>query len=825
MRTITGLLFLLAVTILNAQQFIPDVETYRCGHAQSSHLTSLAKQQAAVSRTDTFDVLHYVINLEIIDLGQERIDGYCDLTFRIKKDGIDQIDLDLLALTVNNVQWSGSPLNYNHFGELLRIDLPAIMNIGDTATIRVSYGGEPVSDASWGGFYFTSNYAYNMGVGFDAEPHNFGRVWFPCVDNFVDRATYDFYITTSAGRKAFCNGLLIDSLKSQTTTQWHWRLEETVPTYLVNVAVADYTTTEWTYNGISKSYPVMLGAVQADSLPLMQSFVNLNDAIGSFENRYGPQPFSRVGFVLVPFQGGAMEHATNIAYPRFAANGNTAYETLMAHELAHHWWGDHVTCRTAEDMWLNEGWASYSEHIFTEYVYGQQAYKESIRQNHAEVLRRTHITDNGYRAVSGVPHEYTYSSTVYDKGADVAHTLRGYLGDTDFFDCLKQYQVTYAFKDASSEDFRDALSSCSDKDLTAFFDNWVFAEGFPHFSIDSFGVSAVGDRFDVTTYLRQRLKFAPNFYDAVPLQLTYYGANWEQESKTVNMYGGCGEYTIDLSFQPVYVAVDMEELISDATTDMYILIDDTGAYQFDNTYMQIDVDQLEEPALIRVEHNWIAPDPLRSTINGLHLSRERYYKVDGIFPNGFDATAIFTFNGTNSSSNGYLDNELLVTGIEDSLVLMYRRGPRTDWSPYPDYSIDAQGSSTNKQGRVIINGLVPGEYALAMLDANRADSAVSYPAQPCTVLNTSGIQLAETVFSVFPNPGRDSFTVQFSEMLTVPSELMIIDLQGATVLRKPLEIGSQRSTVDVSQLSSGSYWVYLAKQGSKPTSKQILIIK
>src|SRR6185503_7678201 len=200
-----------------------------------------------------------------------------------------------------------------------------------------------------------------------------------------------------------------------------------------------------------------------------------------------------------------------------------------------------------EDMWLNEGWASYSESIFLEKVYGKEVYKEEVRKNHKNVLQNTHIRDGGYRAVSGVPHEYTYGSTVYDKGADVAHTLRTYMGDSIFFSCLTSYLNAFKFNHASSYDFRDFLSQCSGMDLTSFFSNWVFNPGFPHFSIDSFFVAQNASSYDVTVFIRQRLRQAPELYSIVPIELTFMSENFDSVTTSVIFSGACGIYHTTLN--------------------------------------------------------------------------------------------------------------------------------------------------------------------------------------------------------------------------------------------------------------------------------------
>ncbi|MEX2656750.1 MAG: M1 family metallopeptidase, partial [Balneolales bacterium] len=392
---------------------------------------------------------------------QSKISGNARLTARVKENR-SEIRLDLLGLNVDSILFNGNTANFTHNGDSLLIDLNTTVNSSDTFEIQVFYQGTPQQDASgWGGFYFSGNYSYNLGVGFEADPHNYGRVWYPCVDNFTDRATYDFHIKTDTFSKAICNGLLINTSDNGDGAQnWHWQLNQSIPTYLVSVAVADYEFVEYQHSGLQGNIPVLLGARQADTSNLKQSFRHLPDAIDAFEEMLGPYLWDRVGFVLVPFNSGAMEHATNIAYPRTAANGTLNSETLMNHEFAHHWWGNLITCETAEDMWINEGWASYMPILFDEYFYGPERFRKSFRENHREVLQWSHIRDDGYKAISGVSHEYTYGSHVYKKGADVAHTLRAYLKE-DYFPCLKDLMEQKAFQNLNSGEFRDILSQCS----------------------------------------------------------------------------------------------------------------------------------------------------------------------------------------------------------------------------------------------------------------------------------------------------------------------------------------------------------------------------
>ncbi|MBL4668286.1 MAG: M1 family metallopeptidase, partial [Flavobacteriales bacterium] len=357
--------------------------------------------KALNNRSDTINILNYQINLDITNFLGKIIKGNCVITFTPKINGISFINLDLQGLNVDSITSNGSVLTFIHNDTLLNITLPNSLNVSDTSNLTVYYSGTPQTDPSgWGGFYFQSGYAFNLGVGFQDNPHVYGRIWFPCFDNFVEKSTYEFNIITSNGKKAHCNGKLISEINigGDTITR-KWVLNEEIPTYLACVAIANYTTVHQIFNGINGTIPVELVAVSSDTTNMKNSFINLNNALDAYETSYGPYLWNKIGFSVVPFSGGAMEHATNIAYPKNSVNGNLGSETLMAHEFSHHWWGDLVTCETPEDMWINEGIAVYSEHLFLEKIYGYETALAEIKRNHKYVIQKIHLNEGGFRAI------------------------------------------------------------------------------------------------------------------------------------------------------------------------------------------------------------------------------------------------------------------------------------------------------------------------------------------------------------------------------------------------------------------------------------------
>jgi aminopeptidase N len=781
---------------------------------QKAHAASLGQPllKAPNERSDTIDILNYTINLRITDFVTNVIAGNTEVKFSPKVNGVNSIALDLLELIVDSIEIGGSNLVYTYNDTLLVVDLPSTMNINDTATMVVHYHGTPQVDAQFGGFYFQSGYAFNLGVGFEALPHVFGRAWFPCFDNFVERSTYVFNITTNGGKIALCNGMLT----SDTTDGFgfrtrQWTMNEEIPTYLASVSVAPYAEVHQTYNGINGPIPIILAAVPADTAAVKNSFINLPVALSTFEGHFGPYLWNRVGYCMVPFNSGAMEHATNISYPKITATGSITYQALYAHELAHHWFGDLATCRTAEDMWLNEGWARYCEFLFTEALYGEAAYMADVRVNHEENLH-FNIVKEGNLSLGNIPQTHTYGDHVYNKGADVAHTLRGYLGDSLFFYSVRTYLSQNNYKDVSSADFRDALTAASGVDMTDFFNDWVFNPGWTHFSIDSFTVAPSGPNFLVNVYVKQKLNSAPFYYTNVPLEVTFKAADWTEQTETFMMSGPVASFSFTLPFEPVFAAVNMYEKISDAVAPEIQKLNSVSTVNFANAKMSITVQSITDSAFVRVTHNYVAPDPYKTCCIPYRLSPNRYWTVDGILPSNFKAKATVTYEGRTLSFSGYnyLDNNLINT-YEDSLVLMYRKNPADEWAVYPYFTRNMFATNNDKRGSIVIDSLQLGEYVLAMKDASLSVSAV-----PASVPS----------IKLYPNPAGDFLHVDLSACKPADKnalKLVVTDISGRVVHSEQASGKTALLRIMTSSLKNGIYTLSLQTEGGVVATEKFVV--
>ncbi len=750
--------------------------------------------------TDSMDIIRYSIHMDITHLSKKEISGYAELQLKARHPQQKKLYLDLLKLQVDSVIVDGIAAGFQYNDTLISFQPPSA-NMQDTLSVKVFYHGKPVVEsANWGGFHFLndSSLAYNLGVAFEAKPHNYGRVWFPCADNFTDRALYDFHIRTKAGNMAVCSGTQDSvSLHSNGDKTWHWSLNRSIPTYLASVAVSDFAVIEDVYQGQQGSIPVTLHVSSGDSADAVNTFIHLKDMLAAYEQAFGAYRWPRAGYVGTV--KGAMEHATSVALPKHTINGTLDYENLIAHELSHHWFGNLVTCETAEDMWLNEGWAVYCEAIFQEAFYGRKAYKDFMRDKLHEVVQTAHHTDNGYRALYGIPHEYTYGATVYDKGATVVHSLRNYLGDSIFFPTIRAYLDSFAYNHASTADLNNFINNHSGVNVDAFFNAWVYRPGFSHFSVDSFNVTPLSTpEYKVEVFLKQRLSGTNQYADENRIQLAFVSDAREIEYRNVLFSGEQAGRSFNLPFAPVAVLIDPEERISDATTDMTREITSGGQVNFSNTYAEVDVKSIADTALLRITHNWITPEGHQSDPSLYHLSPKRYWQVEGVFPPGFHASASFEYK-----KFGYLDEDL-ITSVNDSIAILYKENLSGKWQPV---SFTQTGSVYS--GKIKTDTLRKGYYVLARYDKSLASENKVKP---------------NTLYSIMPNPAADYIEIikqQNHEVI-----ITVFNTEGRMVLKEESEPGISLIRMNTSNLNQGVYVlrIYDIKTGAD-FMKKIVISK
>jgi len=790
-------------------------QNYSCQHNKNAQSAIPIYYCAENLRSDTFNILKYTINLEIGNATTKLIAGNTQIRFAPKINNRNLIRFDLLKLVIDSVKENTSILTYYYNDTILKVNFLSPKNTSDTSIITVFYHGQPKGDASgWGGFYFDNTggaqYAYNLGVGFAAKPHNYGRVWFPCFDNFVERSKYEFNITNDTTRRSYCNGQLISDIITSNKRTRKWLMNDEIPTYLASVAVANYRQVNWTINALNGTKPITLVGVASDTTAMKNGFVNLKSCINGFENYFGPYIWNRFGYCLVPFNSGAMEHATNIAYPRAVA-GNMGYEAeLMAHELSHHWWGDLITCETQEDMWINEGMATYSSYLFTEWQYGKANYNANYKAEHDDLLHNLHKKDGGFRAISGIPHSTTYGDHVYKKGADVAHTLRGYMGDTAFFNGCKYTMTQSALKSINSIEFRNLLQTSSGQNLSDFFNNWVLSGGWSHFAIDSIKYIPIGtNNYNAVVSIKQKIYGATLLHSNTPLELSFFKPDWSRVIRKVVMSGATATYTVNVPYNASYCALNYDHKIGDATSSdaKTIKVNGNNSYVLGKALLKV-INKGVDSSLIRIVHNYVKPDAFKNNPLNNKLSNQHFWKVEGILSPGFVSKIRFNFDGnkTVGTTYGFLDTLLCIVNC-DSVCLFYRSNSADDWKIVKPFN---KVINTTKEGFIEIDTLKLGEYAFG----NSVDTA----AIAIGIHEYAGNKISA---SLFPNPAKQKCTLQFDNQPETTYKICIYNNEGKLVVKDKTK--DKITILDISELSSGIYNVNVFKKNEIVFSQKLII--
>nr|NQU89416.1 T9SS type A sorting domain-containing protein [Bacteroidota bacterium] len=744
---------------------------------------------------------YYEIHLNEINTTAKTIDAFTIVTLLSKVDNLTEIKLELLDLIVDEVFVYNQLVNdFEYIDPWLIIPLSSPVNTGDEVVVKVAYHGEPFHE-DWGGFHFSGAYAFNLGVGFDSDPHNLGKAWFPCIDDFHDRAIYEIFVTVDEPKVAVCGGTLLEIINNGNGTQtYRWKLHDDIPTYLASVAIGEYINMPMTFNSLTgEDIPIGLYVRPADTAKVEGTFQTLIPTLEAYENWFGPYLWERVGYVGTAI--GAMEHSTNIAFPHFCISGNLNYESLMAHELSHQYFGDGITCASAEDMWINEGWAVFCELLYWEAIYDQQTANEVYREKHKEVVYKAHIDDGGYLALYGIPTEYTYGETVYQKGGIVCHTLRNYIGDEEFFPAVREYVDAYKFNYASSWDLRDILTAHTSLNLDDFFEGWVFSPGFPEFSVDSFAVANSGSSYDVTVFAKQKLKGATSFYNSNRVDVTFMNDEWETETQLMEFSGETGGQTFNIGFEPTLVMMDYYDKCADATSDENVIITETGNKNLGYVYVNLTTNEISpgDSAFVRVTHRWVAPDPLKTPLQGLTLSDYRHWRIDGIFPEGFALSGSFFYSKYN-----YLDNTLL-TNANDSIVILYRPSREADWQ-----SVYFNQTGNANIGYIEVPYLHKGEYTLAVWD------------EMYVGLNSEN-KSSENNIEVYPNPANDVVFIHFR--MYIPLLIDIYSSNGSLVQEIKNDQKNDSIRWDCSAMPSGTYYIRCIDTDGNPAGSKKIIIK
>jgi aminopeptidase N len=460
--------FLFLSTLALGQYTPQELEPCKPLDQMAAHYDQLARTSQRMDIWD-WDVHYYDLGIGV-DIEAEEIHGAVEIHFTSNSAGLENIQLDFSGeMVIDSIYLNAA--TYNHFSDILSIVLDGSYEPGQSVAVGIAYHGHPVENG-FKGFDFQTQ--YNQAgrppmISTLSEPYG-ARTWWPCKDVPTDKAdSVRVSITVEDGLTAVSNGLLVSETPNLDGTRtWVWEHHYPITTYLVSLAITDYHYWNDMYQ-FADGDSMLLEYWMYPSYATEANVARWNltgNMLDAFGEAYGKYPFYEEKYGMAQFEwGGAMEHQT-------CSSMGSSSENTIAHELAHQWWGDLVTCSNFHHIWINEGFATYSEALWWGEKFGEQAY-------HAHMATKDNDYNGSIYRNDTTSISWIFNYIVYGKGAWTLHMLRHVVGDSLFFETLSTYRDTYQFSHASTEDFQGIAEQVWGQDLEWFFDQWIYGSGKP----------------------------------------------------------------------------------------------------------------------------------------------------------------------------------------------------------------------------------------------------------------------------------------------------------------------------------------------------------
>jgi aminopeptidase N len=437
---------------------------------------------------DGWRPVHYVVDLTLDDQLSTITSARAQITVLILKEGIQSIGLDFGELTIKTASVNGTPAAFDRTPQMIDVKLPRSLAKGTRLLVSIEYHGTPKD----GLILMRDKDGRPSAVG-DNWPNRVHH-WIPTFDHPSAKATVSFNVTVPERNVVVANGRL-DRIHSTSTGTRTWTFTETapIPPYCMVIATGQFATI-----APSKAEPTSVSyyVPPSDQKFAMQGFAPASPSLKFFSQTVAPYPYEKLALIVGSTRFGGMENSGAIVFsstlfdPRPGAppistvfNIRRGIVTLVAHEIAHQWFGDSVTGSTWADLWLSEGFATYFAGLFLERIEGEKAFRDYMTQAAETYFRyadttRTPIFDKDTEDLFKL-----LNANNYQKGAWVLHMLRSSLGDKAFFEGVRSYYARHKNSTANTEDLRAALEKSSGKDLSGFFQSWVYGKGHPRYEL------------------------------------------------------------------------------------------------------------------------------------------------------------------------------------------------------------------------------------------------------------------------------------------------------------------------------------------------------
>lgn len=425
-------------------------------------LTNSLSYNLLEEKNRSIDISSYDIDIEIFP-DEEKIFSDIKISGVFLQNESKQIELDFYDnFKIHLLQLNGRRTEYNFEEQKLIIKSKEV--ISDSFEVRIIYEGTP-KNLGFGSFTFGIEEGIHV-ISTLNEPV-FASTWFPCNDTPSDKAMMNISIVNDSGMVSVSNGKLISIEKREEKVAYNWSTFYPISTYLITIYSAPYQPFSQQYiSSLKDTMDINYYVLPEKYEDAQRAFSDHPNYISVFSKLFGEYPFlkEKYGVAQIFWSRGAMESQTITGIGTNFISGAKFFSDILIHEVAHHWWGNSVTPKSWKDVWLNEGFATYSEALYWEATKGEEALISTMASfkvnNESETLYN--------------PNSKIFSRMVYNKGAWVLHMLRKEIGDTLFFSCLKNYYQKHQYSNANTYDFKKVCEETSKRNLDKFFNQWLF---------------------------------------------------------------------------------------------------------------------------------------------------------------------------------------------------------------------------------------------------------------------------------------------------------------------------------------------------------------
>lgn len=525
--------------------------------ACSASFVSAQRRERAVTN---WRPLHYDVSVSFNEAMSEISSARTEVTLRVLKPKVTRIDFDFGELPIDSVTIAGKPARYERTSNTVNVLLPGSVRNGAQLKVAISYHGKPKD-----GLVFANDRDGKPSATGDNWPNRVHH-WIPSLDHPSAKAGVSFNVTAPTAYQVIANGKLVSVTKSGANSFWKFEEPKAIPPYCMIVAInqgqiinsPDQSITQLFYN-----------VPHRDAEYAPKGFSPAAPALAYFSHTIAPYPYEKLALIIGATQFGGMENSSAIVFASnvFDRRPNQKMsrkfgipervESLVAHEIAHQWFGDSVTQSTWADLWLSEGFATYFAALFIEKHDGDQAFRDHLKD-----LERRYFN---YEKQRNAPIHDTSTPDLmdllnpnnYEKGALVLHMLRRRLGDEAFYRGLRNFYLAHASGNASTEDLRRALEHASGRNLRAFFARWIYSAGHPVYEWSSQAVEMRNGSNSVTITLKQVQTGAP-FLDPIPVTVTSEG---KTTRLTLHPRGRLATATIRTGKVPLDIQIDPDNTI------------------------------------------------------------------------------------------------------------------------------------------------------------------------------------------------------------------------------------------------------------------------